>query len=123
MDSVSDLYKTDSEGEITQSGYPHIVFKTTGVPMIAGTRIKIQVIATANQSWGLSPEQILCDYEGLTMGQIHSALAYYWDHKEELDRQIKEDEVFVEEVRRLNEPRQKELMRKLVERAKEKGIV
>jgi hypothetical protein len=25
----------------------------------------------------------------LTLWQIHSALAYYWDHREELDRDIR----------------------------------
>ena len=123
MTSRSSLYKTDSDGNIVQSGYPHIVFKNTGAPMIEGTRIKVQVIAIANQTWHLPPEGIKHEYPSLTLGEIHSALAYYWDHKEEIDRQIEDEAKFVEEMRRQNEPHQRELMRKLVERAKEQGIV
>jgi hypothetical protein len=36
----------------------------------------------------------------LTMSQIHSALAYYWDNKEELDADIKRREEYAEKFRR-----------------------
>ena len=117
------LYKTDADGNVIQSGYPHIVFKNTGAPMIEGTRIKVQVIAIAHTSWGLGPKGIRREYPSLTLGEIHSALAYYWDHKEDIDQQIADEEAFAEEMRRQNEPYQRELMRKLVERAREQGIV
>ena len=117
------LYKTDAEGNIIQSGYPHIVFKNTGAPMIEGTRIKVQVIAIDNQRWGLSPEQILEGYAGLTLGEIYSALAYYWDHKDEIDQQIEDERKFVKEMRRRNEPHQREMERKIKARAKEMGLL
>ena len=117
------LYKTDSEGNVIQSGYPHIVFKNTGAPMIEGTRIKVEVIAITHTSWGLGPKGIRREYPSLTLGEIHSALAYYWDHKEDIDQQIADGKAFAEEMRRQNEPHQRELMRKLVDRAKEQGIV
>ena len=123
MTANTGLYKTDSNGNIIQSGYPHVVFKNTGAPMIEGTRIKVQVIAIDNQYLGLTPKQIQSEYAGLTLGQVYSALAYYWDHKEDIDRQIEDEKRFVDEMRRQNEPHQRELMRKLVQRAKDKGIV
>ena len=91
MTSQTSLYKTDAEGNVIQSGYPHIVFKNTGAPMIEGTRIKVQVIAIDNQAWHLPPEGIKHEYPSLTLGEIHSALAYYWDHKDEIDQQIEDD--------------------------------
>ena len=33
-------------------------------------------------------EEIQRQHPGLTLGQLHSALAYYYDHQEELDREI-----------------------------------
>jgi len=33
------------------------------------------------------------------LGQIHSALSYYWDHKEGLDRDIERRMERVEEIR------------------------
>ena len=117
------LYKTDSEGNIVQSGYPHIVFKNTGAPMIEGTRIKVQVIAIDSQHWGLNPEQIQGEYAGLTLGEVYSALAYYWDHKEDIDQQIEDEKRFVDEMRRQNEPYQREMERKIKEKAKEIGLL
>ncbi len=123
MTSRSSLYKTDSEGNIVQSGYPHIVFKNTGAPMIEGTRIKVQVIAIDSQYWGLSPEQIQSEYAGLTLGEVYSALAYYWDHKKDIDQQIEDQAKFVEEMRRQNEPFQSEFSQRVKAKAQKMGLL
>ena len=45
---------------------------------------------------GYQPEEMLNYYMGpLTLAQVHSCLAYYFDHREEIDRQIREDDEFV----------------------------
>jgi len=49
-------------------------------------------------SW--SPDEIQFQHPYLTLGQIHSALAYYWDHKEDLDRDIERRLERVEQIRR-----------------------
>jgi hypothetical protein len=36
----------------------------------------------------------------LTLADIHAALAYYFDHRPELDRAIEESEAFVEALRK-----------------------
>ncbi len=38
--------------------------------------------------YGWSPEELGFQYPHLTMGQIHCALAYYWDHQGEMDAAI-----------------------------------
>jgi hypothetical protein len=37
---------------------------------------------------------------GLSLGDIYAALAYYHDHRAELDEAIRGDEAFVDELRR-----------------------
>ena len=39
-------------------------------------------------AYGWSPEELHFQHPHLTMGQIYSALAYYWDHKAELDQDM-----------------------------------
>ena len=39
---------------------------------------------------GSSPEELQFQHPYLTLGQIYSALAYYSDHQEELDRDIEQ---------------------------------
>lgn len=77
--------------------YPHIT-KTPGVcggrPAIDGTRVRVLNIVYLHLQ-GRTPEQILEEYP-LTLAQVHAALAYYYDHKEEIEGYIKEDEAWDE---------------------------
>jgi len=61
--------------------YEHIVFDDQGVPVIAGANTKVIEVALAHKAHGMSPEELAYQLPHLSMGQIHSALAYYWDHK------------------------------------------
>ncbi len=58
------------------------------VAWIADTRIKVIEIALDKLAHGSSPEELHFQYPHLSMAQIHSALAYYYDHQEELDAEI-----------------------------------
>lgn len=68
--------------------YEHIVLDEGGVPRIAGTTMKVVELVTAQAAYGWSPEELRFQFPHLTLGQIHSALAYYWDHRDKLDRDI-----------------------------------
>lgn len=70
-----------------------------GKPRIAGHRITVQNIAVWHERLGLSADTIATEYE-LSLTDIHAALAYYYDHREEIDRSIREDEEFIAELRR-----------------------
>ena len=68
--------------------YEHIAIDPEGVPIIAGTRTKVLQLVIDVMAHGSSPEEMRFQYPHLSLGQIHSALAYYWDHKEEVDADI-----------------------------------
>ena len=84
--------------------YKHIFIMDDGRAMIGGTRIKVEYIVAGVETWGQSPKEIQEDYPFLTMGQIYSALAYYCDNKELVDRQIREGEEYDEKMRALLDP-------------------
>ena len=73
---------------LSEPRYEHIILDETHVPLIAGTRVKVIELVLDHLAYGWSPEELHFQHPHLTMGQIHSALAYYWDHKAELDRDI-----------------------------------
>ena len=50
--------------------------------------MKVVELVMAKMAHGWSAEELHLQYPHLTLGQIHSALAYYWDHKDELDADI-----------------------------------
>jgi uncharacterized protein (DUF433 family) len=82
----------------TETRYEHIVLAEGGVPHIAGTTMKVIELALEQSAYGWSTEELRFQHPYLSMGQIHSALAYYWDHKEELDRDIERRQQFVEQL-------------------------
>lgn len=77
---------------------PHIELDERGVARVAGTRHKVKMIVLDRIAYGWSPEEIHFQYPDLSMAQIHAALAYYYDHKDEIDSQIVEEH---DEARRL----------------------
>jgi uncharacterized protein (DUF433 family) len=65
--------------------YKYIELNESNVPYIAGTTMKVIELVSGHLAFGWSPEEIKFQHPYLSMGQIYSALAYYWDNKEELD--------------------------------------
>jgi uncharacterized protein (DUF433 family) len=57
--------------------YPHIEISADGVPMLSGTRIKVIEIALDHLTHHWDAEEIQRQHPHLSLGQIHSALAYY----------------------------------------------
>jgi len=73
---------------LVETRYEHVVLDSAKVPMIAGTTMKVIELVLSHIAHGWSPEELHFQFPHLTLGQIHSALAYYWDHKETLDEDI-----------------------------------
>ena len=69
-----------------------------GRPRIAGRRITVQDIVIWHERLGRTPDEIALDHD-LTLADVHAALAYYFDHREEMDRSIVEDQAFVAALR------------------------
>jgi uncharacterized protein (DUF433 family) len=99
------------------TAYEHVVIDESGTPLIEGTTMKVVELVLETHAYGWSPDELQFQHPYLTLGQIHSALAYYWDHKEDLDRDIERRLERVEQIRRDVGPSQ------LVERLKAKGLL
>jgi uncharacterized protein (DUF433 family) len=83
-----------------------------GKPHITDTRIAVEDIALMHFKSGYSLMEIAGKYD-LLPASVYAAIAYYFDHKEEIDARIKEDDAFVEEFRRNNPGRLQEKLRVL----------
>lgn len=59
-----------------------------GKPRIAGHRLRVQDIAVWHESRGLTPEEIVVHYPHISLADVHAALAYYFDHRAEIRRDI-----------------------------------
>jgi len=67
-----------------------------GKPRIADSRIRVHDIVVWHEAWGLSPEEIVTDFPQLTLAQVHAALAYYHDHRDEIRQHMKDAEALAE---------------------------
>ena len=102
---------------LSETRYEHIMLNEDQVPTIAGTTMKVIELVLDHIAYGWSPEELHFQHQYLSMAQIHSALAYYWDHKAELDQDIERRLQFVDQVRQTTQPPS------LRERLKAKGLI
>ena len=70
-----------------------------GKPRIAGTRIQVKDVALMHERMGMTPAQIVADYPHLTLADVHAALAFYHDHRAQIDAEIESDRRWSEEMR------------------------
>ena len=87
---------------LTATTYEHVALDEAEVPIITGTTMKVVELVLEQRAYGWSPEEMLYQHPYLTLGQIYSALAYYWDHQDALDADI---EKRFEHVERLSKER------------------
>ncbi|NJR52596.1 MAG: DUF433 domain-containing protein [Leptolyngbyaceae cyanobacterium CSU_1_3] len=70
----------------------------SGKPRIAGRRITVADVALMYLKMGQSLEEIAGKYE-LSLASVHAAMAFYYDHRAEIDQRTAEAEAFAEAER------------------------
>ncbi len=61
----------------------------SGRPCIAGTGLRVTDVVIASVFHLQSPDEIAAGY-GVSLAQVHAALAYYYEHKADLDQDVRE---------------------------------
>jgi len=77
--------------------HPHIEVNPeicAGQPHIHGTRITVSLIAREVESLRMSPDEVIATHPHLSLAQVHAALAYFYDHRDEMEMAMRElDEI------------------------------
>jgi uncharacterized protein (DUF433 family) len=63
-----------------------------GKARIAGHRIRVMDIVLWHNKCGWSPDEIVSQFPQLTLADVYAALTYYWDHKKEIEAEIRRSE-------------------------------
>ncbi len=79
--------------------YAHIAVNSENVPTIAGTQIKVVEVVLDHLAYDSDAEELQRQHPYLSLGQIYSALAYYYDHKDEIDSDIESRKQKVERLK------------------------
>ncbi len=86
-----------------KTSYPYITKDSAicgGKACIKSTRIRVLDIVAATERLALSPDEVCDQYPELTLAQVHCALAYYYDHKEQIQTEIESEQNAVERFQR-----------------------
>ena len=70
-----------------------------GSARIAGRRITVRDVVIWHERLGRTPDEIAADHD-LTLADVYAALAYYFDNRDEIDRNIEADQAFIEALRK-----------------------
>ena len=62
-----------------------------GQPIVAGTRIRVATVLTSYRQ-GMGIEEILQQYPALKPADVHDALAYAYDHLDEIEGALAADD-------------------------------
>jgi uncharacterized protein (DUF433 family) len=98
--------------------YPHLQTRSDGVLVVAESGLKVRMLVETYLSTKLSAAAVQETYPQLTMGQVHSVLAYYWDNKAALDAEIAQGQTLLEQTKQrfAGQPTRAELEARLTKR-------
>jgi Protein of unknown function (DUF433) len=90
--------------------YPHIEKTGTDPARLKRLpRIRVSQIVTDYLNHGWSADEIVIHYPHLKLAEVHSAMAYYFDHQAEIDGEIDREQGLIEESRKQAAPTPVEL--------------
>jgi uncharacterized protein (DUF433 family) len=73
--------------------YPHIEVNSeicAGQPHIRDTRITVSLIACEVESLRMLPDEVIAVHPHLLLAQVHAALAYFYDHRDEMEAAMRD---------------------------------
>ena len=102
---------------VSATSYEHIALDDHGVPIIVDANTKVVELINEMHAYGWSPTEMHLQHPHLSLGQIHSALAYYYDHKDDIDADRERRFSQVEQMRRAAGPSP------IAEKLRQKGLL
>lgn len=79
----------------------NIVGVRGGKPKLVGTRLTVADIVLMHRRLGRGLEEIAGTYD-VSLAAVYAAMAYYYDHKAEIDNSLDEEEAIAEAFRKNN---------------------
>jgi uncharacterized protein (DUF433 family) len=102
---------------MTSTEYPHIEVRDDGQAYLRGAPTKVLEVVLDRLSHHWDADEIRRQHPHLSLSQIYSALAYYYDHQDEIDRAIAQRQALAQDIKaRLGES-------PLRQRLKDQGLI
>lgn len=81
---------------------PHVDIRSGvagGQPHVSGRRIKVRDVAFQHEYLGRGADEIAAELD-LTLAEVHAALAYYFDHRDDVEQTIADRDALVAALKR-----------------------
>ena len=88
---------------IESTNHPFVVKNKNicgGCPIIEGTRTRVIDIAIEYEILGHSPDEIISSHPYLNLHQVHDALSFYYENRDELDQKAEQDQEFIARLKK-----------------------
>jgi uncharacterized protein (DUF433 family) len=70
-----------------------------GKPCIAGHRVRVMDVVVWHERRGLPVDEIVAMFPGLTPADVDAALAYYFDHRDEIEADFRQEAATAEALK------------------------
>ncbi|REJ85983.1 MAG: DUF433 domain-containing protein [Planctomycetota bacterium] len=71
---------------------------------VGETRVRVSDVAAQMEFHGKSPDEIVAAFPQLSLAQVHAALSYYYDHRQEIVDERRDDEGYAQRLRQQTGP-------------------
>jgi uncharacterized protein (DUF433 family) len=82
-----------------------------GRARIAGHRVRVMDVVVLYELRGCAPEEIAAVFPGLSLADVHAALAYYFDNRAEIEADLQADRTAARQLLTRRRPKVKEKLR------------
>ena len=83
---------------MTVANTPYVQ-ERAGTLYVGDTRVTLTSLVAAWKHEGYTAEELQLGFPALSLAQVYGAIAYYLDHRAEVDQQIQADEEYYHEQR------------------------
>jgi len=70
-----------------------------GKTRIAGHRVRVLDIVIWHEHQGMTPDEIVAHIPSITLADVHTALAYYFEHLDEIQEEMRAERALAEKMR------------------------
>ena len=68
-----------------------------GDPVISGHHLRVMDVVVWHEREGYGAEEVAGMF-GITLAEVYAALAYYFDHREEIETELRRDEEVIKRI-------------------------
>ncbi len=70
-----------------------------GRTCITGSRVRVLDVYVLHELEGRSPDAIVTAFPAISLADVHAALAYYFDHKDEIEKDYRNEDTIIADLK------------------------